>query len=62
MQKVNAYDIDAERIDIICLQLCVSEGDVIEALFSLLDDHASLDGVYPHDLLEQYIRKENNTL
>lgn len=55
MQKVNAYDIDAERIDIICLQLGVSEGDVIEALFSLLDDQASLDGVYPHDLLEQYI-------
>ena len=55
MQKVNAYDIEAERIEIICKQLDVSEGQVIEALFSLLDDHASLDGVYPHDLLAQYI-------
>lgn len=55
MQKITAYDTEAERIDIICRQLDVSEGQVIEALFSLLDDHASLDGVYPHDLLAQYI-------
>lgn len=55
MQKVNVYDVEAERIDVICGQLDVSEGEIIEALFSLLDDQASLDGVYPHDLLAQYI-------
>ena len=55
MQKIYVYDVEAERIEIICKQLDVREVQVIEALFSLLDDHASLDGVYPHDLLAQYI-------
>lgn len=55
MQKITVYDTEAERIDHICWQLHASEEEVIEALFSLLDDHASLDGVYPHDLLAQYI-------
>ena len=55
MKKIYVYDVEAERIEIICKQLDVSEGQVIEALFSLLDDHASIYGAYPHDLLAQYI-------
>lgn len=39
MQKITIYDIEADRIDVICRWKECSEAEVLEAIFDALDDN-----------------------
>ena len=54
MTKIYVCDTEAERIDDLCGRFGKCRANIIEALFMLLDDEASLARKRPYEILELY--------